>query len=252
MKTISPNSTTAKIISNYHKATVVEFVGPPGAGKTTSCNCFAEMLQAKGLNICRSSDLKAYIRNLNTLEKLQLYFNSILLNSLTLLQFSLVLARHKILSFNSIYRYLRLTIFQVALRQMVNAKKIDLVLLDQWMIQELWSATIFKTKAFEQLHPELKKFYFKTDYLFYFDLDLEKAADRIAKRSHGRSRFDRMRPKKRLSKLKKYTAYLHQLYQNADCREKHTLSTEHSPHENGELLLKLLAPLLNSVLLIYC
>lgn len=228
------------------KTTVVEFVGPPGVGKTTSCNCFAEKLKAKGAKVCRSEDLKKYFRELNLLKKMQLYARCLAFNFFTILRFSKVMAQHKVFGLNSLYRYLRLAVFQLTLNEMVKTKAVDFVLLDQWMIQELWSATIFKTGAVYKIHPELKEFYFPTDYLFYFDLDLEKAADRIGNRSHGRSRFDQMTPEKRLAEMKKYTAYLHQLYLNADCPEKHMLSTEQNPDQNGELFLKLLAPVLPS------
>ena len=243
MKTLTA-ATVSKPTRSRQKATIVEFVGSPGVGKTTSCNCFAEMLQAKGLQVCQSEDLKAYFRSLGRGQKLQLYFNTLFLKAFTLLQYSAVLARYKIYSLNSIYRFLRLSVLQAALEKMLQAREINLVLLDQWMIQELWSATIFKTEQVEKLPTELKQFYFKTDYLFYFDLDVETAAGRIENRSTNRSRFDRMPPEKRLAEMKKYAAYLHGLYQHADCGQKHMLSTQQSPSMNGELFLKLLTPVL--------
>ncbi|MBK0401919.1 hypothetical protein I5M27_02915 [Adhaeribacter sp. BT258] len=243
MKTFTA-APTSKPTRTQQKATIVEFVGSPGVGKTTSCNCFAEMLQAKGLQVCQSEDLKTYFRNLGRRQKLQLYLNTLFLKAFTLVQYTATLARYRIYSLNSVYRFLRLSVFQAALDKMLKSREVNLVLLDQWMIQELWSATIFKTDRVEKLQTELKQFYFKTDYLFYFDLDVETAADRIENRSTNRSRFDRMTPEKRLAEMKKYNAYLHGLYQHADCRQKHTLSTKQSPSQNGELFLKLLAPVL--------
>ncbi|MFC5269486.1 hypothetical protein [Adhaeribacter terreus] len=239
-------TTTSQPTRSQRKTTIVEFVGSPGVGKTTSCNCFTEMLQAKGLHVCQSEDLKTYFRNLGRRQKLQLFCNTLFMKAFTLIKYTTILARYKIYSLNSVYRFLRLSVFQAALDQMIKTRKVDLVLLDQWMIQELWSATIFKTDAMQQLQTELKEFYFKTDYLFYFDLDVETAAGRIENRSTNRSRFDRMTPEKRLAEMKKYNAYLHGLFQHADCLEKHTLSTEQSPYQNGELFLKLLAPVLPS------
>lgn len=168
-------------------------------------------------------------------EKLLLSLKALLFRGHTLALYTASLAFNRIFSKNSVYRYARLTTFDVALRQFVTKKKIDVVLLEQWIIQELWSATIFKLKSYDTLNKRLSRFYFKTDYVFYFDIDVNTAAERIGMRNTNLSRFDRMDAKTRLEELRKYNTYLFQLYESSDCRRKHLFSGYNSPEKNAAL-----------------
>jgi thymidylate kinase len=220
-------------IFHHAGAIVVECVGPPGSGKTTNCKSFSSLLQKKNLNVCLSDDLKAYIRKMTKGRKLFLLAETLVFRGHLLLFYTAALAFNKIYSFDSIYRYFRLSIFNQALQRLIKNKEVDIVILDQWIIQELWSATIFKLPSYAKVKNHLKRFYFKTDFVLYFDVAAEIASERISNRSTRLSRFDLMGPDKRLEELLKYNGYLFELYQNSGCKQKHLFTTDQSPDQNA-------------------
>ena len=214
-------------------AIVIEFVGSPGAGKTTSCRHFSEMLQQKNLKVCQSQDIKDYILELSLLKKLVLFSETMLLKGRLLFLYPVILALNKAFTLHAVYRYVRLAVFNQALAKMVKTRGIDVVLLDQWVIQELWSATIFKLEKFDKVLKQLQKFYLETDLVFYFSINPETASERISGRDTNLSRFDGMSPEKRVEALSKYSNYLYQLYEMSDCGHKHVLLAEQNPSENA-------------------
>src|SRR6476620_10120102 len=92
-------------------AIVVEFVGSPGAGKTTSCQHFSELLKQKNLKVCLNQDIKAYILELNLLQKLLLFSETMLRQGHLLMLYPLALALNRVISLHAIYRYTRLAVF---------------------------------------------------------------------------------------------------------------------------------------------
>ncbi|MEX2232406.1 MAG: hypothetical protein WD824_09615 [Cyclobacteriaceae bacterium] len=216
------------------KELIIEFVGPTGSGKTTNCIHFLEFFKKRNVNAYTFNDIKIYLGQLTFYHRLQICFKAILLNGHDVLSYSFLLACHRIYSFDSIYRYIKLCIFNSTLSQFMRVRKVDAVFLDQWIIQGLWSATIFKAKTFDKLPDELKRFYFNTDYVLYFDIDEETACERIHQRESGRSRFDKMGREQRLSELKRNNPYLFRLYQNSACKNKLKFSTRESPGKNAE------------------
>ncbi|GAB2530084.1 hypothetical protein [Rufibacter soli] len=126
----------------------------------------------------------------------------------------------------------------MALAKLMSSKEVDLVLLEQWIIQELWSATIFKSTSYQQLATKLKAFHFKCDYIFYLDVDMPTAAERIQHRGTFLSRFDTMEASKRLEELNKHNGYLFQLYQSSGCKNKYVISTQGTPALTAESLLQ--------------
>ncbi|MEI6946254.1 hypothetical protein V9K67_03570 [Paraflavisolibacter sp. H34] len=215
------------------RALTIEFVGLPGAGKTTSSRAFSALLQQKGFRVLILQDVKDYLRRLSLGRKLLLVAKAVLTRTPKLVSYTASLARNRIYSGNSIYRFIRLTLFDLALQQMKQEQKADIILLEQWMIQELWSATIFKGRPLNQLEKQLQKYYFKTDFVLYFDLDVATAARRIGWRKTNMSRFDRMEAERREEELMKYGAYLYELFQRSNCRQKHLYSARVAPEVNA-------------------
>lgn len=216
------------------KAIVIEFAGPPGAGKTTSCRHFAEYLANKGQTVFTLGDLKIYLKELSGLQKVLIAIQALLFRTPVFLHYIIVMAHNGIYSVNSIYRYVRLTIFDITLKKYLNTHNVNVVLLEQWIIQELWSATIFKLKSYEGIKDQLSKFYFKTDYVFYFDIDVATASERIKQRNTNLSRFDSLDDFKRAEQIKKYSTYLFQLYKKSDCPNKYVLQGNKSVQKNSE------------------
>lgn len=217
-----------------NKAIIIEFVGPPGAGKTSSCKGFAEHLENKGLTVSTLGDVKKFIKKLNFFEKFILIGKALLFRTHTMLFYIGALAFNGIYSLNSIYRYIRLTLFDLALKKLIKSKKTNVVLLEQWIIQELWSATIFKLQSYSKIKSHISRFYFKTDFVFYFDIDEETASERIKKRNTNLSRFDRFDENRRRNEIKAYSAYLFQLFEYSDCINKHVFCGKQSIEKNAE------------------
>jgi len=213
---------------------IIECVGLPGSGKTTYCGYFSELLKQKKFSVIMWNDLKTYVHELNFFKKIYLLVKTLFFSGYSLFLYSIILACHKIYSIDSIYRYLRLLIFNTALTEYLKKRKVDIVLLDQWIIQEMWSATIFRLKSYK-IWKYLKNFYFKIDFVFYFDIDILTASKRISLRNTNFSRFDNMDSQKRPNELSKYNSYLYQLYETSDCKNKFILSSKQSPFNNAEI-----------------
>lgn len=222
---------------------VVEFVGPTGGGKTTNCQSFSDLLKKKNLKVAVFSDLKKYFYGQKYSRRFYIFLNTIRIHGVDFLKYTLLLAFHGIYSFDALYRYIKLCVFNAALQDFVRTQTIDIVLLDQWSIQGLWSATIFNLKSHRKLQEKLRKFYFQTDYVLYFDIDAVTASERIGARNTGRSRFDKMSLEKRMAEFEKHNGYLFELYKNSNCGNKYVFSTLESPVKNAETFLAFLSPL---------
>jgi len=216
---------------------VVEFVGPTGSGKTTNCQSFSALLNTMNMSVAVFADLKAYFYRMKFYRRLRVILVTLRLHGPDFFAFAGLLASHGAYSFDSVFRYIKLCVFNTALQDFVRTQKVDIVLLDQWIIQGLWSATILKLKSYGDLETKLKRFYFNTDYVLYFDVDVATASARIEARDTGKSRFDTMTAERRLVEFEKYNGYLFQLYKNSSCENKHVFSTRESPARNAEVFL---------------
>ena len=216
------------------KPLIIEFVGPTGSGKTTNCLHFSDVFRKQNLNVYGFSDVKQYLLQRTFFQQFNLFIRTLLSTSRNIFFYATLLASNGIYSIDSLYRYIKLCIFNTGLRQFMSTRKVDVLFLDQWVIQGLWSATIFKANSYEKLQKQLNRFYFPCTYVLYFDIDEETASERIGLRLGGRSRFDKMEHDKRLAELRKYNQYLYQLYENSDCKNKMKFSTRVSPGQNAE------------------
>ncbi|QHL88824.1 hypothetical protein GU926_15880 [Nibribacter ruber] len=220
------------------KATVIEFVGPPGAGKTSNCYCYTAVLRQQGYQVLTLKEIKDHVKKISQTQRTLLILKTVFKHLPTLVVYAFTLALNKIFSLNSILRYVRIAVFDTVLHQHIKTKKVDFVLLEQWMIQELWSATIFRLKSYNKIEKQLHRFYLQTDQVLYFDIDMETASVRITNRTSKLSRFDRMDPQRRLRKLKQYNTYLYNLYLHSPCPVKYVISTKSTPEENATRFLR--------------
>lgn len=237
---IQPIDVVAEKPLLYKKGMIVEFVGPTGSGKTTNCNQFKSQLEQEHLVVGVFSDLKAYYYGLPFLKRTLIIVQTLISGFRKIISFSIVLLANGIYRPGSIYRYFTLSVFNRAMQEFMKESNIHILLLDQWVIQGLWSATIFREGTFEKLQRQMPQFYFKSDYVLFFDIDVETAAQRIASRDSSFSRFDRMNETERLLTLRKYNDYLIQLFEHSECRNKFKFSTLEAPEKNASIFVKLL------------
>jgi len=226
------------------KRLIIEFVGPTGSGKTTNCFHFTNHFRKEDLRVFVFKDIKIWLYQLAIHQRFSLYLDSLVSNRSNILSYFRLLASNGIYSIGSIYRYVKLCIFNTALQRFINIREFDILFLDQWIIQGLWSATIFKVKHYDNLQKEIGRFFFKTHLVLYFDIDEQTASERIAVRDSGRSRFDQMKKEKILEALGRYNQYLIRLYENSDCRFKMSFSTKVTPEENAGIFYRRLMDLI--------
>ena len=222
------------------KAVIIEFVGLPGTGKTTSSRYFSHVLKERGLQVCLIEDIERYLKSLNFFQKLYIISKAGVLRAHLLLLYILLYVSNGMFSLEYFIHYASLILRETALKQLVKEKGIDVVLLDQWAIQAVWSSTIFHLKPTAFVIKYFKYLYLKTDFVLYFEIDPAIASQRMEMRPTFLSRFDLMDIKKRKEELMKYKNYLIQLYMNSDCKNKHIFSTELTPSENAKDFLDIL------------
>ena len=213
---------------------IVEFVGPPGSGKSTNCAAFTRYFSDEGLQVYQFADVKAYLKKMKAHKRLYIYMETLLSRGSSLASYLWVLLANGIRSFDSIIRYVKLCVFHAAALRFLQDSHADILLLDQWSIQGLWSATIFKNGNDDKLREHLPRFYLQSDWVLYFDASDETASERIRGRNSGRSRFDAMDDQERLSALKRYRHHLFEMFERSDCQNKLLLSTDVSPERNAE------------------
>src|SRR5687768_17457109 len=104
------------------KQLIIEFVGPTGSGKTTNCLHFSNLFSQENLSVYVFKDVKAYLCQLSFYQKISLYLQALLSNGPIIFQYGVLLASNGIYSIDSIYRYVKLCIFNTALRQFMTTR----------------------------------------------------------------------------------------------------------------------------------
>jgi thymidylate kinase len=182
---------------------LVEFIGVPGAGKTTIAQVAIENLNASGYRCFGLSTLDKP----ETKEKLK---GGILSKLRTTFQFALsciiypriaidalrFVMQVKPVNFNTIQRYIlfmaRLKFFSSLIEE-----DFDFIILDQGLIQYIWSIAVsgeeptsdrYLAQLVNSLLDEMPLF------VILVDIETELAIERIVNRPTMRSRFDRMAP----------------------------------------------------------
>lgn len=215
------------------KSLVIEFVGPPGGGKTTNCKSFCAQLERHAIVAYEFAHVKQHLYKQSVPGKIRIGLKTLKQHGSQVFQFFLFLLTNGIWSADSFFRYVKLCLFNQALQDFIASKPNAIVLLDQWIIQGLWSATIFRARNIEKLPAKLHRFYFPVDYILYFDVDVETAASRVETRQTETSRFDKMPESKRLHMMHKYNEYLLFLYEGAQAKQKWVVSALENPEQNA-------------------
>jgi thymidylate kinase len=192
---------------------LVEFVGLPGAGKTTVFHQVVAQLRAEGIAIVPRDEILQQWRNIAWFQRVlrlvpetQNHW-SILLQSQRLALQVKPLTRQSFLKAGKIFSNLK------RIDAIAGDRRCPLILLDQGLLQEIWSVGITGSPpAIEHLQQMLALlFYQRSMAVVHFEIDIETALCRLQNRPTESSRFDLMQPEVAHSLLSTYTPYLQEI-----------------------------------------
>jgi len=199
----------------YSSPLVVEFVGLPGAGKTTVFREVVTQLRREGITVIPRDEMLQQWQNLSLLQRL------LRLIPQTRNQWSVLW--HSV-SFAAQVKPINLASFHKVAQLFANVSRLDaiapsqgcgVILLDQGFLQEVWSVGI--TGSFPsslQIQSELSCLLrLRRMAIVEFNIDVETALGRIQGRPTQESRFDRMQPQEARSRLLQYEAGLQAVIQ---------------------------------------
>lgn len=204
---------------------VIEFIGLPGAGKTTIAQIAIEELTAAGYRCFslstysdpESVDKKSggFFRKLKTLYHFALscavyrqFAVNALLYTIHVKPFSLVNLR----------RFLILLVRLKFMRTLMNGNY-DLIVLDQGLIQYIWSIAVTNEQPNNDKYLErvLKSILDEISlFVIIVDVEAELAIERITRRPTMRSRFDRMSSSEAEAMLSRHKDVFAQIVDSAD------------------------------------
>lgn len=190
---------------------IVEFVGLPGAGKTTIANEVIARLATAGLNCASKSDLTGSFKTYQRWTKL-MHYALYSVEDPGLFTAALLYGFHvKPLNIESMRRSIGL-IRKSHLYQDYVAQhgSYDIILLDQGLIQDIWSVGITGYRPGEKYLVRLvNAIAWHSPYMVVkFDIDVETSGTRIGERTTMASRFDRVGPDTRIQMLSKHKTAL--------------------------------------------
>ncbi|QIR39857.1 AAA family ATPase [Tolypothrix sp. PCC 7910] len=215
-------SNTNWMKANGGQPLILEFVGLPGAGKTTVCREVASRLKNQGLSLIGGDEILQQWKQQNTWQKLIKLIPQTQ-NQWQILLYSLFLA--------SQVKPTNKQSFSKAAKIFANVKRLDaiarsaapraiahhqdsqIILLDQGLLQEIWSVGITgTTPSGENIKQELALLFNQRPMaIAYFQIDVDTALERIQNRPTAESRFDRMHPEAAQQLLSKYVAYMQEI-----------------------------------------
>jgi thymidylate kinase len=196
---------------------IVEFVGLPGAGKTTVSKTLASSLQIDSKRVLILEDIEKSCgwgkgkRGKNRIQKVIGLASATVRHWNASLESVLYASQVKPLNAESFICLTTVPRLLEMVQKTVSSKSCDVVLLDQWLIQNIWSVgvtgEITPTNFLERL---IRKYgYFDIPVLVvHFDLDVNTAVNRIQCRSTTESRFDKMQAEKAHAILLKHCSSL--------------------------------------------
>ncbi len=188
------------------KPLVVEFIGLPGAGKTTVSRQVADALTAEGWHVVQRKDYYEWTPRCTLSVKIRARSIGYLRRLPITLQFLWHIGmRHPRqrgpLSFGHM-----IAINHAYLEEFLRDVRADVCLLEQWTLQSVWSVgTMYHEAKGDALLPLARVIIATDPHLYvYFHLPPEAAAQRIATRSHGGSRFDHREPREVEEQLQQF------------------------------------------------
>lgn len=189
---------------------IVEFVGLPGAGKTTVFHPVVSQLTAEGISlVARDEILRQWQKTAWAQRVWQLIPSSpnqwhILIQALKLALSVKPLTKQSLSKASKIFSNLK------RIDSTIRYRQCPLIVLDQGLLQEVWSVGITGSPpSTAQLAPVLASiFQSRSIAVVHFQVDIETAGDRLQSRSTKRSRLDQMQPEASSALLSNYAPYL--------------------------------------------
>lgn len=189
---------------------VVEFVGLPGAGKTTVFHPVVSQLTTKGTLLVDRNEILQQWQNTARANKIWQLIPSnlnqwhILIQAIGLALRVRPLTRQSLLKAGKVFSNLK------RIDSTIRYRRCPLIILDQGFLQELWSVGITgNPPSTAQLMPLLTSlFQSRSIAVVYFNVDVEMAGDRLQSRSTKNSRLDRMQPEASSALLSNYAPFL--------------------------------------------
>lgn len=171
---------------------IVEFVGLPGAGKTTVAGAVVRLLRLHGASVTDRENIQRWLQNLPPIQKaaFTLYKPGRLLRT-AIAAFTYSVSVRPITR-DHVSRAARTPFYKPYLEHFLDRHACEVCVLDQWSLQELWSLHIDGSARRVDEPGRLVKALLSEEPLLYVFLRIApaEAARRVASRSHGGSRFD--------------------------------------------------------------
>lgn len=201
-----------------NKFLYIEFIGLPGAGKTTTLKEILGILESDGYNIISNNNFQ--LKNSKNL----FFFNKVLKYMKMCIKYILITFAAMIYSLNikpfnkeSMLRALRLP-YKIGIINdachYASINNTDIIILDQGIIQDLWSLSVTGKLPREKMISFLiKRILVKTyiSQVVFFQIDSSTAMQRIINRPTFNSRFDKIPLPGLKSLLKEKEAHLNKI-----------------------------------------
>jgi hypothetical protein len=190
---------------------ILEFIGLPGCGKTTISSLVVDRLREQGFR-CEDRDplREAWLARPSGAARLDAYLANPQL-SWALFRYTMSVGLPGRSRLNYIEHLLHIAAFLTQRRDIGN----DIVVLDQSIVQTLWSLSIpgrpSSSFRMERVLGALLRPFAGSIVLASLEIPVEQAAERIAGRSHGASRFDGLGIHATITLLERYAPTLDQL-----------------------------------------
>jgi thymidylate kinase len=192
---------------------LIEFVGLPGAGKTTVFHQVVTQLRSEGIAIIPRDEILQQWRNTAGFQKILQLVPKTQNHWSVLLQSQGLAAQVKPLTWQSFVKAGKIFSNLKRIDAIASDRRCPLILLDQGLLQEIWSVGITGSPpSREHLQQMLTLlFYQRSTAVVHFEIDIATAQCRLQNRPTESSRFDLMQSEVAHSLLSTYAPYLQEI-----------------------------------------